>query len=268
MAEKQYGIYFIEEIAPGCFKIYEQRSACMYLVCGTEKACLIDTAFGLTDLKELVRQFTGLPVTVVNTHGHTDHVLGNLWFRENVYMHPADRPLYEGLAAGFTQMIRDPQVLESFGEFISKLDPASIRFPQANDLHEGDVIDLGGRKLEVLELPGHTPGSVVLMDRAAKICYSGDAIIEHLWMFLDESLPPEAYLAGLRRVYGVLEEAGIEKIYDGHFSYVPLTLPKVAAMISGVEDVIAGKAQGKPFTNDAGKGLEYTFGDWSILLPE
>ena len=80
MAEQQYGIYYIEGIAPGAFKIYEQRTATMYLVCGTEKACLIDTAFGLGDLKEITEQLGHLPVTVVNTHGHSDHVLGNQRF--------------------------------------------------------------------------------------------------------------------------------------------------------------------------------------------
>ena len=107
MAERQYGIYYIEGIAPGAFKIYEQRTATMYLVCGTEKACLIDTAFGLGDLKEIAEQLGHLPVTVVNTHGHSDHVLGNQRFYDGgngrVYMHPADRPLYEGTVEGFMQ---------------------------------------------------------------------------------------------------------------------------------------------------------------------
>ncbi len=272
MAEQQYGIYYIEGIAPGAFKIYEQRTATMYLVCGTEKACLIDTAFGLGDLKEIAEQLGHLPVTVVNTHGHSDHVLGNQRFYDGgngrVYMHPADRPLYEGTVEGFMQMFRDPAVREQYGEFLKGVDPESLRFPQAEDLREGDVIDLGGKKLEVVEIPGHTAGSILLLDRAEKICYSGDAIIENLWLFLDESLPPEVYLASLRHARDVLTEAGIERIYDGHFSYVPLTTDKLDNMIAGMEQVIAGTAEGEPFENDAGRGIRYFFGDWSVLCRE
>ena len=80
MSETEHGIYFVEEIAKGIYKFYEQRNSSIYLVKGSERACLIDTAYGLTDLKELVSHYTDLPVTVVDTHGHIDHVLGNHWF--------------------------------------------------------------------------------------------------------------------------------------------------------------------------------------------
>ena len=122
--------------------------------------------------------------------------------------------------------------------------------------------------MKVVEIPGHTAGSILLLDRAEKICYSGDAIIENLWLFLDESLPPEVYLASLRHARDVLTEAGIERIYDGHFSYVPLTTDKLDNMIAGMEQVVAGTAVGEPFENDAGRGIRYFFGDWSVLCRE
>ena len=90
-------IYDIEKISRGRYgiwKIYERYKAAMYLVCGSEQACLIDSAYGLTDLRELVGELTKLPVFVVNTHGHVDHVLGNHWF-DRVLMHPADHSLYQ-----------------------------------------------------------------------------------------------------------------------------------------------------------------------------
>ena len=269
MAETQHDIYYIEEIAPGSFKICEQRTASMYLVCGREKACLIDTAFGLRDLRELTGRLTRLPVTVVNTHGHEDHTLGNQWFYGNgtgsVYMHPADRPMYEEITSGFAAMLDTPWVKEQFGEFIRDLDPASVHFPPAKEIREGDVINLGGKTLEIVEMPGHTAGSIILLDRQAKICYSGDAILEHVWMFLEESLTPEIYLDSLRHARDVIRKAGIERIFSGHYHDKPVLPEQMDNMIAGMESIVAGKAVGEPFENMAGTGIQYTFGGWEVL---
>ena len=64
-------------------------------------------------------------------------------------------------------------------------------------LTEGDVFDLGGLFLEVYELPGHTPGGIVLLDRKDRILFSGDSILEQTWMQLPECLPMEQFLASL-----------------------------------------------------------------------
>jgi len=272
MEETVRDIYHIEKIASGSFKIYERRDAVMYLVCGRERACLIDTAYGLYDLKELVKQLTDLPVTVINTHGHVDHVLGNHWFDDHgkgrVYLHPADRPLYEEIVSGFADMINEPWVKKTYGEYLRTIDISAIHFPQSEDIREGDVIDLGGRELEVIEVPGHTAGSILLIDRKEKICYAGDSIIENLWLFLKESLPPEIYLDSLRHALDVLSRAGTERIYNGHFSYVPLTIQKIGSMISGMESILAGTAEGETFENMVGKGIRYTFDEWRVLCCE
>lgn len=272
MSEQQYGIYYVEEIAPGAFKICERREASMYLVMGSTKACLIDTAFGLTDLKAFTRQFTELPVTVVNTHGHIDHVLGNHWFcgkgEEEVYLNLKDKDLYDEVVSEYIGMINDPGVQEQYGEFMQGFDPATVSFPKTKDIKEGDLIDLGGRTLEIVEIPGHTPGSILLLDKADKICYAGDSMIENLWLFLEESLKPEEYLASLKHARDILAAAGIERIYNGHFSDVPLTPEDIDNMIRGVETLLTGKAEGVPFENHAGEGMEYTFGEWKILCKQ
>lgn len=260
-------IYDIEKISKGSFgiwKIYERYEAAMYLVCGSERACLIDTAYGLTDLKKLAGELTGLPVTVINTHGHIDHVFGNHWF-EHAMIHPADRALCRATTDRYAAIVAEDWVRESFGDYIRNLDPSAVRFPEPESIRDGQVIDLGGKRLEVVEVPGHTAGSIILIDRDEKLCFAGDAIIEHLWMFLEESLPPEVYRDSLRRAVKILKEAGIERIYNGHYAFHPLTVADADIMLSGMEQICAGSASGKPFVNDEGSGLEYTFGNWSIL---
>ena len=269
MPEVEHGIYHIEEIAPGAYKIYERRDASMYLVCGKEKACLIDAGFGLNDLKALVAELTALPVVLVNTHGHEDHVLGNHWFYDGgarrVFLHPADQSMYRAIVSGYAKMLADPWVKENYAEFLRGFDPSAVRFPEAEDIRDGDTIDLGGKILEVIELPGHTAGSILLLDRDAKICYSGDAVIEHAWLFLPESLPLEAYAAALRRARLILGDAGVERIYDGHYSNCPLTLAHMDTVIAGLERALAGEAEARPFQNREGSGVEYVFDELSVL---
>lgn len=260
-------IYNIEKISHGPYdiwKIYERYEAAMYLVCGSERACLIDTSYGLTDLKELAGELTKLPVFVVNTHGHVDHVLGNHWF-SRVLMHPADQGLYQEIVDGYADMLAQDWVKQSYGEFINDLDPSTVHFPRAESIRGGEVIDLGEKKLSVVEIPGHTAGSIMLLDPDEKICFSGDAIIEHLWMFLEESLPPEVYWQSLQHAVARLREAGIERIYNGHCAYKPLTLADTDGMLAGMEQICAGAVQGKPFENMVGSGVEYSFGEWSVL---
>lgn len=260
-------LYDIEKISRGpcdIWKIYERHEATMYLVCGGERACLIDSAYGLTNLRELVGELTRLPVFVINTHGHVDHVLGNHWFNRAL-MHPADQGLYREIVDGYADMLALDWVKQSYGEFIQGLDPSTVRFPQAEDIRGGDEIDLGGKKLEVVEIPGHTAGSILLLDPDEKLCFSGDAIIEHLWVFLEESLPPETCLHALARAVEALREAGIERIYNGHYAHKPLTLSDTDVMLSGMKRICAGTARGKPFENRVGSGVEYAFGDWSVL---
>ena len=263
-------IYDIEKISRqkyDVYKIYERYEAAMYLVCGSQKACLIDTAYGLNDLSEIVSSLTDLPVTVVNTHGHIDHVLGNHYF-DRVYMHPDDKELYREITDGFAEMITQPWVKETYGDFIKDIDPDAIYFPDAEDIADGDVIDLGDKKLKIIGIPGHTGGSIMLVDQDEKICFSGDSIIEHLWLFLEESLPADIYLNSLRRAVDILHDDKIERIYNGHFSNKPFTVSDADAIITGVEKICSGEAEGKPFTNFAGSGMEYSFGEWSVLCSE
>ena len=111
-----------------------------FLFEGTEKAMLVDTGFGNIPMKAIVTGLTSLPVFVVNTHTDRDHTGCNGEFDE-IYMNPADKERY----------IRN---LPEGG------DPEKV-FP----LSEGDIIDLGIWKFEVIFTPGHTPGSVMLFER-------------------------------------------------------------------------------------------------------
>lgn len=131
-------------IAPGVWNLIPNGMAAAYLIVGEEKALLIDSGAGEVDVKAICAELTSLPIELVNTHYHGDHTAANKEF-ETVYMHPAD---------------------------VRKM----TDWTQISPIGEGFVFDLGGRQLEVIGIPGHTPGSIAIYDKDANIMFTGDTV--------------------------------------------------------------------------------------------
>lgn len=174
-----------------------------YLITGAERALVIDTMNGYEDVHAVVRTLTDLPVMVINTHGHGDHVYGNIYF-DTAYIHPADRKVAESAFA-------EP-------EFRAALAGTNLRPAEFRSVQEGDEIDLGGIRLEVFDTPGHTPGSIVLLDRKDRILFTGDTIIEQTWMQLRESMPMEVLLQSLDKVQKLRTE--FDDVLTGHSRHI------------------------------------------------
>lgn len=138
----------IQELSPGVWAIDQVMVRC-FLIVGKEKALLLDTGAGECDMHSLIRTITDLPVTVVHSHGDGDHTENDSQFPE-IYADPKENPI----------------ILRFRPQLPSTLLP----------VQEGDVFDLGDRTLEVVEAPGHTPGSICLLDRANGILFSGDTL--------------------------------------------------------------------------------------------
>ena len=239
MEEKEL---MIREVRPGIFLMDEGHEATGYLVVGNDRACVIDTMNGYNDLGEAVRKMTDKPVTVVNTHGHPDHIFGNVYFRE-AYIHPADREL----ARMFTES----------PEFLKLLEENGLTFPPFRDIRPGDVIDLGGRTLEVFALPGHTPGGILLLLREDRILFTGDSVNHHLWMQLDGCLPMRAYLEELDRVMFLEEKADI--ILHGHARDED-DISLLRCMRNGAAEICEGKTeQDEPYRWFGGTDLQHRF---------
>ena len=233
---------FIKEVMPGIFLMDEAHEATGYLVVGNERACVIDTMNGYNDLYQAVRKLTDKPLTVVNTHGHPDHIFGNMFFDE-AYMHPADREL----ARMFTE---DPG-------YLKMLEERKATFPPFRDIFPGDVIDLGGRTLEVFGLPGHTPGGILLLLREDRVLFTGDSINHHLWMQLDGCLPLRAFVKELDRVLYLEDRADI--ILHGHARDAD-DISLLRCLRDGVQEICDGKTdQDLPYQWFGGTDLQHPF---------
>lgn len=166
--------YVLTEIAPGVWHGEEYRCDSIYIVLGETEAALIDTGAGTCDLHKVVRSVTDLPYKVLLTHGHRDHSGGCRQFPE-AHLQSADRPLAESITLALRENYVQTQTKdESFTRRMFSLMPPDGPIPRWLDYP--DVIDLGGRKLEVLPLPGHTAGSVCLLDKTSHILFLGDTV--------------------------------------------------------------------------------------------
>ena len=221
---------YIKEMCPGVYLMDEAHEATGYLVVGREKACVIDTMNGFNDLHRAVREITDKPLVVVNTHGHPDHIYGNVYF-DHAYLHPADLEL----ARSF---IED-------GEFAEICRKYGLRMPPFREVREGDVFDLGGRHLEGYELPGHTPGGIVLLLAEDRILFTGDSVNHHLWMQLEGCSPMDAFVRSLDRIMFLEDRA--DRILHGHgqdFEDISL----LRCLRDGAEELANGHTEGdKPY---------------------
>lgn len=184
----------------------------MGLVIGTQKAALIDTGLGLADLRKFVSQFTSLPIIVLNTHGHVDHVGANQLF-DMSYITKEDEPAM--VKANRAERLKGyMQFMEGNAEMIAFAEKSMIPDkPFKYDfIKDGDKVDLGGVELEVVAFPGHSPGSVAFIDRRDNVAFCGDSILFRVLLGDRQKLAQ-----WLKSLENFAEKAkGIDTIINGH----------------------------------------------------
>lgn len=229
--------YEIELICPGVFYIEDFNNDSMYLVEGRDRALLIDTGLGGGDFLGMVRSLTALPVSLAVTHAHGDHMFHSDQFGK-FYMSGKEKPL---LADSMRRMM--PESRTTAEDIL--------------DIADGDVIDLGGVGIEVIEVGGHTPGSVVFVDRKHQCLFTGDAL--GCWMQVPGALPISVYRENLVRLKVLLERPGYDALgfLGGHRRqeggmfpppdpYVPNSYERIDDMIELCTLVLAREAAEKP----------------------
>ena len=195
------------------FQVYNES---VYLLEGDDRALLIDAGAWMPHLAETVAKLTDKPVTVAVTHGHGDHVGGIISFPE-VWINFADMPMIE----------------EGAREYGIK----------AQLLSDGDVIDLGGRQIEVLATPGHTSGSITFFDKDRHYGFSGDAFGSTNLLLFTNSF--RTLINTLDRTIDYMQANGIEKLYPGHYhGDNPETLQRLLDEKRMSQEVLSGKRKG------------------------
>jgi hydroxyacylglutathione hydrolase len=167
-----------------------------YLVCGDKQAVLIDCLCEATGVYKKVREITMLPLALLLTHGHGDH---------------AGVAMDEFVEAGCEIYIQNNDF------WMLKEDKPEVDLSKIKDITDGQCFDLGGCCLEAFVVPGHTAGSIVLLDRENQLLFTGDTIGAGVyWMWLEESSTLREYEEQLNRLLQLVENYPELVIYPGH----------------------------------------------------
>ena len=182
------------ELMPGVWHIADEMGVCMTLLCGSEKALLVDTGYGTSDVSAFVSSLTDKPVTVILTHAHHDHALGARWFARTA-MFPQDEEDFNTYT-GEEFRRRVATQARSKGVSVPE-DFLTAPIPMPEALTEGDI-DLGGLTARVMRVPGHTPGSAVVYVPQLDLLLTGDDWNPCTWLFFPAALGVKAYRENLR----------------------------------------------------------------------
>jgi len=257
----------VYRIRPGVFALYEPHQAeevISYLIVGSRQALLFDTGMGISSIRGVVEQLTKLPVVVLNSHTHYDHVGGNREFSRILGMDTAFTR--ERAAKGhFNEVMRTEVSPENLcGPLPKGFDAGAYHVPPfriTKKVRDGSVIDLGGRKLEVIAVPGHTPDSIALLDRGHRLLFTGDTFyVGPIWLFEPET-DLAAYARSTARLAALADADRVELLLPAHNTAAasPAYLPKLR---DAAQAIVAGKL--KETSRENGQ-RRFQFEGFSIL---
>lgn len=234
------GNFALTEIAPGVWRGEEYRCDNIYIVVGEERAALIDTGSGTCDLHAVVRSVTDLPYDVYLTHGHRDHSGGCRQFAQ-VYLHEGDRQTAKNVTLESRQdYVQFCMKDEAFVKRIFSLMPQEGDFPEFLDYP--DNIDLGGRSLEVLHIPGHSAGSICLLDKTAHVLFLGDTVTSGTLILApgeDRRQVAKVWLTGMKKLKSL--SRWYCNIATGHGT--KMDFDRMDAVMALAEDYVAGRLE-------------------------
>lgn len=200
--------YYVTQILENAWRIYSPAGVFMDLIVGEDRALLWDTGYGMGNLHKAVRSITDKPLYIVNSHGHVDHSSGNALFDESVYIHNLDMQLCEEHTGRIfrtlaLELVRSMSICGEEDILSCGLSTETYLSQGTGKLRpvsEGHVFDLGKVHLQVIELPGHTMGSIGLIYEEKGILYAGDAVNDGLWLFLPEASNLTTYISTLYKI--------------------------------------------------------------------
>ncbi len=212
----------------------EDQDVRFFLLTGSEKALLIDSGMNVHNAKDIAESLTELPVSLLNTHSDRDHIGSNSQF-EHFYMHPAEEAHYR--ESGGT------------GELIPVMDE--------------DILDLGNRKLKIIDLPGHTPGSIAVLDTANRVLISGDPIQENGRIFMfGNHRDMSSYIKSLERLEQFRGE--FDEIWPSHAA-IPVSPDLIHKLREGAAGICEGKYTGADIEMFGKKVVLYDIGFTAFL---
>lgn len=206
-----------------------------FILAGTKEALVIDSGMTIKNIKAIVSEVTDLPVKLINTHADIDHVGANDEF-DIFYMHPSEASNYYNSH-------------KKAGDFI----PVS----------DGQIIDLGDRTLEIVLIPGHTPGSIGILDVNNKMIFTGDPVQDGMIFMFGVQREIHAYLKSLEKLDSMKDR--FDNIYPSHGS-LPVKPDIINKLYDAASGILAGKYEYNEIDMFGNKVKKYDTGVASFLM--
>lgn len=194
------------------YRHWEETHA--YLLNGTSHSLLIDTGLGICNIYDEVVKLTDKPVIAVATHIHWDHIGGHKYFPD-FYAHIDELNWLNGEFPLTMEQIRDMVVDRC--DLPEGYNVESYQFFQgmpSRVLKDNDMIDIGGRTLQVLHTPGHSPGHMCFYEKDRGYLFTGDLVYNDTLFAYYPSTDPEAYLNSMERVAAL----PVKQVFPAHHS--------------------------------------------------
>lgn len=176
--------FTVQEIDPRTYAISEYghwEQVHSFLLLGEEQAALVDTGLGIDNIKRITDQLTDLPIVVITTHVHADHIGSHGQF-EKIYVHKEDEDwLINGIKGLSLEQIRTDMGRDITIPTPITFNPNTYTPFQGKPtglLHDGDELDLGGRELTIYHTPGHSPGHISIFDHSQGYLFTGDLLYD------------------------------------------------------------------------------------------
>jgi glyoxylase-like metal-dependent hydrolase (beta-lactamase superfamily II) len=254
----------VYKVSPGVFAIYEPHQAeeaISYLIVGHKQALLFDTGMGMGDIQKIVSRLTSRPVVVLNSHTHDDHVGGNWQF---AFVYGMDTQFTRTNAKGSREdaqaEITPDQLCGDLPKGFNPKTYATKPWKISRFIHDGFRINLGGRTVEVLSTPGHTPDAISLIDRENGLLFTGDTYYPApIWLFRPETNLDE-YAGSVKRLADLAPQ--VKLVLGAH--NIPVANPDVLPrLVAAFQTLREGKVP--PQKSEGGKTL-YTVDGISFLM--
>ena len=261
VASSWFEVYRVD---PNVYAIYEPRQwqeVISYLIVGSDRALLFDTGMGMSDIHAVVSALTDRPIVVLNSHTHVDHVGGNHDFAQILSL---DLPYTRGHARGMAHADVASEVApDAFCAPVAGPDTAAYAIRPwriTGTVHDGSVVDLGGRSLEVVRVPGHAPDAIALRDVAHGLLFTGDTFYEGPIYVLGPGSDFAAYTRSVARLAALAPRP--RKLLTAH--NIAVSDPSfLAALRDATRAIASGTVEG---TRD-GALVTFAFDGFSIQLP-
>ena len=220
-------MYKVNEIFPGIRHITETMGVGFTLIEGSERAILFDTGYGMEDVKAFITTMTNKPVTVLLSHGHHDHMLGARWFPKTYLCAEDMEEFLERTGKGQRTKVKaqaEEQHVSVPEDFMTAeiAPPEAILFNEKTGSFERKRVNLGSLEVQVIKVPGHTPGSIVLYVPAYDLLLTGDDWNPCTWMWFPTSARAGLWRNRMKELIHTLEEENGRAIQSVICSHQPM----------------------------------------------